>query len=769
MPVSFNNGPNVGPTTLNDDDDSSVGTAGTTVSDQDSRVSASEYAGTVNANVPEWLMFTEAACRKQVKPYRGDAAELMRVCGNGSAQCNRAHSGVTRFGEGWYKTILGHGGRFVDGVVGTCLSQTDYEAKMAAEGVARSQGVSEAGESLSKVEDLGLKLSSSEESGYRMAKTGDERLPALPRRKNPPRGAAVPTVKDEVAWPALPKRTTPPKGVVANDPSWGSVLQARAQTGVRDKKTPDKKTPEFQGLPTETKVPAALPIKKDPKPVTDVKPPAVDVNHAMLFTMQQLTSTLANMQNEMMTLRSTVGELRHEAVARDDPAPYRATQHPPAVTPEKPSGFHAEMEGGPFYAVAKGAGGHQGIYRQWSEASQWVNNIPGNVHQKFHSFAAAQAFIENFNTEQAHRSQVGTSGNLFRASPGDSNALASVPGRGVQSNAFLYGAAEGLERPSTDFLGPDPSTKTEDEFYNVDATSESDLLKMFTPKEMETSMKRGLCNAISDVVSLPGGYQSSVAEDESGLALFTQSMAEMAHGSKGDMEIFGRPDLNWRAAGRTSLKGVTSEEKLRKRIKTLIKLGHKVRKQTSRLMINGLKKAGWADDGVINAWAQGGPIYRLVCDSLEYNMSLLQHLMGLATAGVPWSYVQTEIDHHVDEMSTIRAVADTRLQAFVQLYCYLRDGNAGSWQSTALQSQRNVELYTRDHPSTTEGTHSTGSAGGSDEGGLCHKCGTRIHGSNRKLCPWFKLPDKKAKQMAAKFLRGELGAPAGGAAADADE
>jgi hypothetical protein len=209
---------------------------------------------------------------------------------------------------------------------------------------------------------------------------------------------------------------------------------------------------------------------------------------------------------------------------------------------------------------------------------------------------------------------------------------------------------------------------------------------------MESGMRRGLCNAVTDGVSLPGAYQPSVTEDESGLALFAQSMAEMAHGSKLDTEIFGWPDLNWRAAGRTSLRGINTEEKLRKRIQALIKLSQRVRKQTIRLMTNGLKKVGWTDEGAVQAWAHGGPVYRLVSDSLEYNMSLLQHLIG------PWSYVQTEIDHHVDEMSTIRAVADTRLQVLVQLYCYLRDGHAGSWQSTSLQTQRNVELYTRDRP-----------------------------------------------------------------------
>jgi hypothetical protein len=121
----------------------------------------------------------------------------------------------------------------------------------------------------------------------------------------------------------------------------------------------------------------------------------------------------------------------------------------------------------------------------------------------------------------------------------------------------------------------------EDEFYGADATMESDLLDLFILKAVDIGMKTGICSAITDVIGLPGGYQSNITEDDSGLALFTQSMAEMAHGNRNDQEIFGHPDLSWRAVGRTSLKSISSEEKLRKWIKTLIKLGHRVRKQTS--------------------------------------------------------------------------------------------------------------------------------------------------------------------------------------------
>jgi hypothetical protein len=128
-------------------------------------------------------------------------------------------------------------------------------------------------------------------------------------------------------------------------------------------------------------------------------------------------------------------------------------------------------------------------------------------------------------------------------------------------------------------------------------------------------------------------------DNEDGLALFTQSITEMAHGSKADLEVFGRPDYNWRAGARTGIKGITSDNKLHKQIKLLVKLGPKIRRQTVKLMTNALKRAGWIDVNVIAAWAQGGPLYRMVSDTVDYYLSLHQHFMGLGTSSVDWNYV----------------------------------------------------------------------------------------------------------------------------------
>jgi len=69
-----------------------------------------------------------------------------------------------------------------------------------------------------------------------------------------------------------------------------------------------------------------------------------------------------------------------------------------------------------------------------------------------------------------------------------------------------------------------------------------------------------------------------------------------------------------------------------------------------RAVRNACKRGGWLDQGEVEAWVQGGQYTRIVRDTMDWYLSLHQHLMGLATTEAPWSYVQIEIDHHVEEM-----------------------------------------------------------------------------------------------------------------------
>jgi hypothetical protein len=378
------------------------------------------------------------------------------------------------------------------------------------------------------------------------------------------------------------------------------------------------------------------------------------------------------------------------------------------------------------------------------------------VFQKFSNIQSAKDFIDPYNASLLSRqNQPHGSGKKIQEGPeSGSDKVPPGPKANQQGAAaferFLEQQGQGPnERPDFKFLGPDPSMKKEEEFYGQDTTAEADLVDFMTPKGLDNGIKKGVCQAATDVVALQGGYLNSVSDSEDGLALFTQSITEMAHGGKADAEVLGRPDYNWRSGARTGIKGLMSDEKLRRQIKLLIKLGPKIRRQTAKLLTNALKRGGWTDDTAVAAWAQGGPLYHMVSDTVDYYLSLHQHFMGLAASSVDWNYVQAEINHHCEELTLIRSVSDSRIQALVHLYCYLRDGHNSSWHSSSLQALRNEELFNRgvgeycgEVPGTQNGMM------------MCSKCGTTIHGGGLKVCPCANLSQKKAKAAATKYLRG---------------
>jgi hypothetical protein len=131
-------------------------------------------------------------------------------------------------------------------------------------------------------------------------------------------------------------------------------------------------------------------------------------------------------------------------------------------------------------------------------------------------------------------------------------------------------------------------------------------------------------------------------------------------------------------------------------------------------------RAGWTDPLRIDAWSQGGYFLRVAQDSLDFYLSLHQHLMGLGTTeNVPWSYMQVEIDHHVDELDLICSSQDSRIQAILGLYAYLRDGVSSNWHSSSLQYKRNLD---------TMALCGTESPGRGDLMPLsCRKCQSTLH------------------------------------------
>jgi hypothetical protein len=173
MPVAFTADSFEGPTTVGGgDDDSYESFDGSEDSGHGSRVSASEFEGDIGVEMPDKILLSENECRRQVAAYKNDGPALTRVCGNKAGACTRNHIGANRFDIGVYQTVAGRN-KFIDGVVGTCITAEEYEAELRSEAADCGRSIAEAGMLLaSGVLGKDIEATGSEESDYRKALLG---------------------------------------------------------------------------------------------------------------------------------------------------------------------------------------------------------------------------------------------------------------------------------------------------------------------------------------------------------------------------------------------------------------------------------------------------------------------------------------------------------------------------------------------------------------------------------------------------------------------
>jgi hypothetical protein len=311
--------------------------------------------------------------------------------------------------------------------------------------------------------------------------------------------------------------------------------------------------------------------------------------------------------------------------------------------------------------------------------------------------------------------------------------------------------------------GPDPSAKKSDEVFEVDLGSELDLRAASLPPNSPDGASKGLANALVDVTAMPGGFCGGINNESDGdeMALLGEAMEELVSQGRNQMEGAAKADLHWRSSKRTSFRQILGLDSLRKRVKVLLKMRDKVVKHAIIAVRNACKRGGWEDLERIEAWAHGGCLTRVTQDSLDCHLSLHQHLMGLLSAGAPWSYVKMEQDHHIEELDLFCAAQDSRLQDLCSLHACLRDGQNKNWHSDELQHKRNMDVFARTTEGGVPGTpekHLSTLGGSSSH---CDKRGTNLHSGRRENCPWNSMSNSEARKLANKFIRNMATGPAG--------
>jgi hypothetical protein len=320
-----------------------------------------------------------------------------------------------------------------------------------------------------------------------------------------------------------------------------------------------------------------------------------------------------------------------------------------------------------WYAVTNSKTGFYEIFPSWPAARIHVVNISGASVRKLRTYAEAQSYVEGHASAWDLRpSEPAYEGR--KPSQEEHQKPTPIP---VQHAPLTYPS---VPQPPTSvstlyppgkLMGVDPSTGKSEEVFNIDIeASEEELQEALCPPDLSEAMARSLINGTIDAVALPGGLNSGgeLEGTSSDVGILGEALEELVTQNRGMAGRTGRSDLRWRSEKRTSVRSITTEDKLRTRIKQLKKLTPKIQKRMETLTSTSCKRSGWDDQIRIHTWSTYGYLPVLVMRSLRLYIDIHEHLLKLSTE-CGWSYITPELDYHVEEMELIRTLADSRIHA----------------------------------------------------------------------------------------------------------
>jgi hypothetical protein len=774
-----------------------------------SEMSMSEYGGSVK-ELPPWCLFAVNECRC-IFELSQDKAVFYRVCGNTSGNCKRpGHAAGEKAAVGYYEPIKAR--KFIDGKFNTFLTVEEFAGKERERIEAKAKEMAMASARFASPK---TSPTMSEEELYFKARPADVKLMGVDTPSYAEVAAASSSVPSAIlkreAKPIL--KTPPPYSINRNPITKPAPIDTNLEAPVGDAaivQSPTLKKMHGSGVKTDTMDPAVVmmmammdqlsktmvhlsskvddisarpliqpdvkpavtssaptkePVKPLPAPKAEIPAPktkyfygighGLDGAHGIYTSWGEAAPLVVGVSKAIFQRFGTWEE------AQDFVSATQALRRQQAEA--QPTGTALSDV---WYAVTNSKNGSYDIFPNWPAAQLHVVNISGASVRKFRTYGEAQGYVEG----HASAWEQSTAGKPARealklqpkpASTVSSNSVTTQPnnnhnvGPTTKDVASLY--------PPGKLMGEDPSTGKADEVFNIDIEiGEEELQDALCPPDLSEAMARSLINGTIDAVALPGGLNSGgeLEGAASDVGMLGEALEELVTQNRGTAGRTGRPDLRWRNEKRTSIRGLTSETKLRTRIKHLKKLMPKVQKRMEALSSSTCKRSGWDDPVRIHTWSAYGYLPVIVMSSLRGYIALHEHLLELAT-DCGWAYVIPELDHHVEEMELLRTLADSRIHAICSLYCYLRDCKNQSWYSTSIQQKRNVAMVTGEQrttkpqfpPFTESETTSTSAKSPGMAALCCIKCHTCLHTGGSEACPWKNQSDENARKAGAKALK----------------
>jgi hypothetical protein len=780
------------------------------VSNAGSEMSISEYGGSVT-ELPPWCLFSVKECRC-IFELGQDKAVFYRVCGNAVGVCKRTgHPAGEKAAVGYYEPVKAR--KFVDGKLNTFLSMEEFAEKEKDRMEAKTKEMAIASARFERTKDS---PSGSEEELYFQARPVDTRLlahqpenhsdaaDAFKPRTIEPRKEVKKEIKTSLKSPPKysedRKAAAKPAAIdtdlgVGHEPGWvqSPTLKKLQATGLKaDSMDPatvmmmamvDQLTTSMAKLATQVEDMAAAPKtkKEKPAPLLPKVEPAAAQPAAKPEPKPKYYYGVGQGLSGAYGVYSSWGEVGPLVVGVSKAIFQRfgtwneandfveATQ---ALKRQRMESQPADLpDSDVWYAVTNGKTGYYGIFPSWPAAQIHVVNISGASVRKFQAYGEAQNYVSSHADAWEQKTTISPILSVPVSEPAYPKAAPPpIRPQGVSLSQSKVGSTTTTSPhgtmalyPPGMLMGEDPSTGKSEVLFGVDVeASEEELQDALCPPDLSEAMARSLINGTIDAVALPGGLNSGgeLEGTSSDVGMLGEALEELVTQNRGMAGKTGRSDLRWRSEKRTSIRSITSEDKLRIRIKHLKKLMPKVQKRMEALVSTSCKRSGWTDQIRIHTWSSYGYLPVIVMSSLRWYIPLHEHLLELATE-VGWNYIATELDHHIEEMELLRTLADSRIHAICGLYCYLRDCNDKSWYSTTIQQKRNVAMMTGVPPRVTQQfPHIASDTQNQSEGrstGMaalcCMKCHTCLHTGGAAECPWKNQSDDNARKAGTKALK----------------
>jgi hypothetical protein len=414
---------------------------------------------------------------------------------------------------------------------------------------------------------------------------------------------------------------------------------------------------------------------------------------------------------------------------------------------------------GPWYALVFGKGDSHGVFQDKQTAK--ALSTERSITKKFQEEAPAWEWVRYHNHRSSAASEVLPTPLVVAPVPLPTVTVTPSPVVPDLTSSLRSGPTS----PPLFLTGKDKSTKSEDEVYGINLDVETaELRRQLLPPGIAENSARECVECLLDAVSLPGKIGQNTEAEDSAANLQLQ-LEELNRTARQELGETVRHDLKWQNYTRNSLRNAKSESELKIMIDDVSGLRDRTLSNLQSAQRTILGKEAW-DPLMVEAWSQGGYISTLSRKSLDFYLSLLQHISSVASK-YSWKMAEMEIDFYVRKWQFIRAHAASRALALCRIYVSLRDGSAMEWLAPKLEAQKVVQLYKQVQVLETGPARAAPAPRVDNNLVLCHRCKTILHGATD--CPWHNLNNTRAIKAGREALRKLGGAVPGLGGANQEE